>query len=204
MQQLYRRSPRHSSYWVMIIDQHTSAVFSYHLLKFAHNTPSERQLDSLCRRCIVRHLPPYMNVVLMAMFKKTIYCSCSLEILKNYIGRLSRAHSTAELMMMFNASEECFAYDCINTVTVCYCSLALDARDVSNIFPMSRDEFIAMLKKSRMLANEKQNKRRKAEMYLGRSTFENELCRSFDEFMRSIIIVFGFRPYKLEDIFPIR
>ena len=105
---------------------------------------------------------------------------------------------------MFNASEECFAYDCINTVMARYCSLALDARDFSSIFPMSRDEFIAKLKKTQMLANEKQNKRHEAEKYLGRSTFENELCRSFDECMRSIIKVFGFRPYKLEDIFPNR
>ncbi len=105
---------------------------------------------------------------------------------------------------MFNASEECFAYDCINTVMARYCSLALDARDFSSIFPMSRDEFIAKLKKTQMLANEKQNKRHEAEEYLGRSTFENELCRSFDEWLRSIIKVLGFRPYKLEEIFPNR
>jgi hypothetical protein len=67
---------------------------------------------------------------------------------------------------------------------------------------MSKDEFIAMLKKSQMLANEKQNKLHKAEKYSGRSTFENELCHSFDEFMRSVIKVFGCCPYKLEDIFP--
>jgi hypothetical protein len=171
MQQLCQQSPRHSSYWVMAIDQHNSAVYFYHLLKFAHNTPLERRLDSLCRQ----YLPPFMNVVLMSMFKKTMYCSCSLEIIKNYLGHLSRALNTREVMTMYNASEECFAYDCIKTVMACYCSLALDARDFSSIFPMSRDEYIAKLKKTQMLANEKQNKRHKAEKYLGRSTFENEL-----------------------------
>jgi hypothetical protein len=156
----------------------------------------------LCQHCIVRHLPPYMNVVLMALFKKSIYCSYSIDILQNYLGRLSKAHGTAELSTMFNASEECFVYRCIETVMAGYCSLALVARDRNNKFPMSRNEFIAMLKKSRMLANEKQNQRRKAEEYLGRSKFENELCRSFDEFMISVIKVFGFCPNKFEDVFP--
>ncbi len=138
----------------------------------------------------------------MALFKKSIYCSYSIDILQNYLGRLSKAHGTAELSTMFNASEECFVYRCIETVMAGYCSLALVARDRNNKFPMSRNEFIAMLKKSRMLANEKQNQRRKAEEYLGRSKFENELCRSFDEFMISVIKVFGFCPNKFEDVFP--
>jgi hypothetical protein len=197
-----RQSARYGCYWVMIIDgnieEDSSIAHKYHLFKLANNNTSGRFLESVSEQFIVRYLPSYMNNVLDAILKKGIICSSSREILLNYIGRLSKRQSAEELMLLFE-SEQLFFDHCIEVVTHCYICRALSVIDADQELPLSREEYRVMFIECKKLAANKQNQRRQRENYLGKVMFENDLRRSFDEFMKIVLRKFGFCPYKFDD-----
>jgi hypothetical protein len=54
------------------------------------------------------------------------------------------------------------------------------------------------MKSCKEISNRKQEKWCRNEMYLGKCSFSDELHRSFDEFMETVVKVLGFQPYKFE------
>jgi hypothetical protein len=187
---------------VMIIDgnieEDSSIAHKYHLFKLANNNSSARFLESVSEQFFVRHLPPYMNNVLDAILKKGIICSSSREILLNYIGRLSKRQSAEDLILMFE-NEQLFSDHCIELVTHCYICRALAVIDADQELPLPREEYRVMFIECKELAAYKNNQRRQQEIYLGKIIFENDLRRSFDQFMKIVVQKFGFCPYRFDD-----
>ena len=191
-----RRSSRHASYWVIVIDRTESALQKYHLVKVDNNI-TEDVLSSTFRHSLIQRMPPYMNSVLSELNNKSINCSFCSEILLDHIGSLAIKHSHSQLLKMYD-SEESFCIYCIECIACHYIAKALDSLETDDKRHLSREGYWLIVKSCKEISNKKQEKRRCNEMYLGKSSFSNELRRSFGEFKETVVNVLGFLPYKFE------
>jgi hypothetical protein len=191
-----QRSSRHRSYWVIVIDSTECSLQKYHLVKVDFSI-TEDVLSSTFLRSLIQRMPPFMNSVLSALNNKSINCSFCSEILLDHIGSLAIKHSHSQLLKMYD-SEESFCIYCIECIACHYIAKALDSLEIDDKKPLSREEYWLIMKSCKEISNKKQEKRRRNEMYLGKCSFSDELRRSFDEFMETVVKALGFRPYKFE------
>jgi len=99
--------------------------------------------------------------------------------------------------------EEPFVLHCIYATYHGYIYSALTVITANEELPLSRDDYWLMFKQCKEIAIRKQCKRRNEEKYLGKVPFQDDLRRSFDEFLKITRNVFGFWPYKVENGRPI-
>jgi hypothetical protein len=140
-----RQSPRYASFWVIVINNNGNASDKYHLLKFSYDQNTQRLLEPLCLRNVVRLMPSYIYNVLMAIFQKKISCSFCHQFLLDYLGRLSKQNSSCELLSMFDV-EEPFALHCIYAAYHGYIYSALNVITANEELPLSRDDYWFMFK----------------------------------------------------------
>ncbi len=69
--------------------------------------------------------------------------------------------------------------------------------------PLSKDDYWLMFKHCKEIEIRKQCKRRNEEKYLGKFPIQDDLHRSFDEFIKITRYVVGFWSYKVENGRPI-
>jgi len=204
-----QQSPRHDSYWIMVIDgkvdENSQIAFKYHPLKVClDNASSARFMESVSQEFLVQRLPLLMDTVLHAIVTKKIICSSSHEILLNFLGNLSRALSAEQLKTKFKC-EDSFLFHCINVVTHGYICRAL-----ANINRMIDDKtalhsiehYKSLFSSCKADATNMQVRRRYQEMYLGKPLFYNELSCLLDEFVKIVVKALGFCPYKFEEVRP--
>ncbi len=75
---------------------------------------------------------------------------------------------------------------------MCHCTAkALDSLEIDDRIPLLREEYWLIMKSCKEISNKKQKKWRCNEMFFGKSSLSNELRRSFDEFMETVVNVLG-------------
>ncbi len=196
---LTRRSCRHRSYWVVVINGTESALHKYHLIKVDCSRTTEDVLRSTFPRCVIQKMPPYMSNILAAINSKSIYCSFCANVLLDHIGNMARIYGYNHLLQMYD-SEETFVDHCIEIVVCHYIEKSLYSLDADKDRLLSRQEYFLMLKGCKDHSKIKNRKRRCDEMYLGKSSFPNELLRSFHKLLAVVTHTFVFLPYKFDII----
>lgn len=202
-----RRSPRIGSCFVIVTNKNASNANEYEVLKYSYvNQPSQFMMASSQGSLVMRQMPSCMNSVLQSISEKRISCSFCHQFLLNYIGRLSEHNSFSDLVIDYgNYEDGKFSLHCIYAVFHAYICRALSSiAERSNQLPLSRNEYLKMFQDCKCTALERAKEVRESERYLGNNSFEDELRRSFDDFLSRVRTTFGFWPYRIGEERPIR
>jgi hypothetical protein len=139
-----------------------------------------------------------MNNVLASIHNKSILCSFSHDVILHQIGKLVTWFSESRVKQTYAFAKE-FEDDCIKFVVCSYIMAVLDDLEADESKPLSREEYYAVVKKSKMQWLQKRERRQRDEMYLGKPSFPNELHCFLDEFYKTAINLLGFNAIKLQD-----
>ena len=200
------QSSRFAYCWVILTNLNENAVYRYQVEKKSLSNLPEFIVFISSQRCsIIRQMPSCMNAVLQAIYERRISCSFCYEVLLNYLGMTSERFSYSSLVADYGDGGLLgFSLHCIKVVYHGYISRGLAAIDVElDNLPHSRYEYIKMFTCCKDRAYRRTMQVRDSERYLGIRSFEDELRRSFDEFLMIVKNVFGFWPYIIGEERPI-
>jgi hypothetical protein len=145
---------------------------------------------------LIQKMPPYMNNILAAINTKSIYCSFCMNALLDHIGNMAKRYCYNHLLQLYEL-EELFLNNCIEIILCHYIEESLYSLEANEERLLSREECFLMLKGCKEHSKIKDKKWFHDEMYLGKSSFPNELLRPFHEFMAVVVHSFGFLPISL-------
>ena len=137
-------------------------------------------------------LPPSMDAVVQIIKQGTLANTLFLHhLILNAIGELAETEGCAGLITKFASEGEASDY---------FIDKVIDTYLVTAIHDLKRTQrekkkALAVLAKENWII--KRNERRRAELYLGRLKFDEELKRSCSEFYSSLKSIWGFSPVKL-------
>jgi len=184
-----RRSSCLTSQWLIVFDFSDSATQRFHLVNGVFDTESSIQSSFL--HAFVRRLPVYMFSVLAALKSNSIICSFCADALLSYIARLART-VRSDLFCQLHSSEEAFIDQCIEIVCCEYISRFV--QHGKKRLWLRMDEYMCLLRTCKIQARYKRKKRHRKENYLGHVSVGEELCRTSNEFVATVVSAFGYAP----------
>jgi len=128
-----------------------------------------------------------MFSVLAALKSNSIICSFCAYIFLSYIARLART-----VRSDLHSSEEAFIDQCIEIVCCMYISRFV--QHGKKRFRLRMDEYMCLLRTCKIQARYKRKKRHRKENYLGHVSVGEELCRTSNEFVATVVSAFGYAP----------
>ena len=181
-----RRSSRLNSHWLIVFDFSDSATQRFQLVNGVFDT--ESSIQSSFPHAFVRPLPAYMFLVLAALKSNRITCSFCADTISTYIARQARIDQFSQL----HSSEEAFIDQCVEIVCCEYC-LKFNEHGEKRL-QLRHDEYMNLLRTCKIQARYKRKKRHQEEKYLGHVSVAEELRRSFNEFVATVVSAFGYAP----------